>query len=63
MKSIIDNQELRIQKNMMEIEFEGLCMDNTMTKKASSGTASSDHMWEDYSREQIGESWNVFNSS
>lgn len=62
MKSVIDHQELRIQKNMMEIELENLCMENNtnMEKKISSGTTTSEHIWEDYSVDHIGEEWGVF---
>ena len=35
MKNVIDNQELRIQRNMMEIELEALCMEDRMVKKIS----------------------------
>ena len=34
---------------MMEIELEGLCMEERMTKKMSNATTHSQNLWEDYS--------------
>lgn len=68
MKNVVDGQELRIQRNMMEIEMEQLCMEDALVKKMSAKTDTTHHIWEDYSGDHIGEDWawhsdNVFGSS
>ena len=45
MKSVIDHQELRIQRNMMEIEFESIGVEDKMMKKTSPKKCCSDNFW------------------
>ena len=57
MKTVVDNQELRIQRNMREIEQEEIYNEDRMTKKISISTNNSANYWEDSSAEQIKSSW------